>query len=146
MKVILLKKVSGLGNADEVKDVADGYARNFLFPKHLAVQASNVAEKNLVARKAKTSRDQEKDLQRSQALAARLDGYEVEIKQKASDKGVLYAAVTAKQVVEKLEALGFAITKSQLSLSKAIKEVGTYPARIKFGHGLEAVISIIVTG
>lgn len=145
MKVILLKKVAGLGAEHDVKEVADGYARNFLFPRHLAVQATGQAVTEVGAKKAKANRDEEKDLQRAQALAARMDGLEVEIKQKANEKNVLYAAITTSHIVEKLARLGYTITKSQITLSKPIKEVGSFPAKISFGHGLEADISIIVT-
>ena len=86
MKVILLRSVPGLGDIDDVKEVAEGYARNFLFPKHLAVQASAKASNELVARKKKEVRQAEQDLSEQQNLAQRIDGLELEIKEKAMKK------------------------------------------------------------
>jgi large subunit ribosomal protein L9 len=143
MKVILLQKVKGLGDADEVKDVADGYARNFLFPNHLAVQASGHAVQELAVRQKKETRAAERDLKDSQKLAEKLDGLEVELAEKASEQGLLYAAVTPLKVATTLSALGFEVNKDHLVM-QTIKEPGTYQATVKLGHGLEAELTLIV--
>lgn len=143
MKVILLQKVSDLGDADEIKDVADGYARNFLFPRHLAVPATAPAVGDLETRQKRQVKEAEHELHEQQALADRIDGYEVEIKQKVSEKGLLYAAVTPHKVAEQLNKLGFPVIKEQLAM-KPIKEPGSYPVTVKFRHGLEAEIVVVV--
>lgn len=144
MKVILLQNVPNAGKVDEVKEVSEGYARNFLFPRHLAVQASAKALQDRSAHKVKLKKDIEKELQREQAVAARLDGFEIVFKEKASDKGALYAAVTATKIAEQLGVKGFVVDKDAIKL-KPIKECGTFPATVVMGHGLEAHIHITVS-
>lgn len=144
MKVILLQKVKGIGDVDEVKEVADGYARNFLFPNHLAIQASPKATNDLELKRKRQAKEAEQDLVDQQALAARVDGFEIEIKEKASQSGVLYAAVTPLKIVAALAKAGYAVIKEQVVI-KPIKEAGTYPVRLRFRHGLEAVVNVIVT-
>lgn len=144
MKVILLQNVPNVGKLDEVKEVSEGYARNFLFPRHLAVQASPKALKDITAHQDRLKKDTEKELQREQAVAARLDGFEIVFKEKASDKGALYAAVTPTKIADQLVAKGFAVTKDAIKV-KPIKECGTFPATVAMGHGLEAHIHITVS-
>lgn len=142
MKVVLLKKVPGLGNSDEIKDVAEGYARNFLFPKHLAVQASDKAVAEIDARHRRLAKEVEQDLKNAQHLAERVDGAEVELKEKANEAGVLYAAVTVAKIAAQLRMMGFAVSPEHIVLKKPLKEVGTASVKLRFGHGLEAEISV----
>ena len=143
MKVIFLQDVKGVGKTDEVKEVAEGYARNFLFPKHLAVQASTQAVQELKAHQAKKAKEESRDLQEQQQLAEKLDGLALEFKEKVSEKGLLYAAVTSASVVAELKKKNFDIDKGQVILSP-IKEVGEYQAKVKLRHGLEASVTITV--
>lgn len=145
MKVILLQNVPNLGKADDVKEVSDGYARNFLFPRHLAVQASSKSLQDMAAHQTKVKKDVEKDLQRVQALAARLDGVEINMTEKANDKGVLYAAVTITKLADKLKSLGYAVDKDQVK-AKPFKEAGSHKAKVVFGHGLEADFTVNING
>lgn len=144
MKVILLQKVPGIGDIDELKEVADGYARNFLFPHHLAVQASVSAVAQVSAHKKKLMKDAENDLQEQQSLADRLDGMVIEIKEKASDKGLLYAAVGPQRLLDELKKRGVVILKTQIVM-KPIKEAGEFQATVRLRHGLEANVNIIVS-
>ena len=143
MKVILLKKVIGLGEVEDVKEVAEGYARNFLFPNHLAVQSTPAAVQSIAAAKKKVADKYVTDLHEQQSLAGQLDGFEVEISEKANEKGVLYAAVSPQKICSALKNLGYEIKPEQVQ-TKALKNAGTYPVIIKFGHGLEAEISVII--
>jgi len=143
MKVILLQRVAGLGDIDDVKEVADGYARNFLFPHHLAVQASPKLLESAVARHKKQTKVAEDDLQEQQSIAGHVDGMEVEVKEKGNEQGVLYAAVSAQKILEALKKKGVKIEKEQLHM-KAIKDFGPHPAKVKFRHGLEADITVSV--
>lgn len=145
MQVILLQPVPGLGKADEVKEVADGYARNFLFPRHLAVPASAVTLQTLEARQAKERREAERDLKEQQRLAGQVDGLELEIKGRANQQGQLYAAVGGDAVARALQARGFPIEPKQVLL-KPVKEAGSYSAKVKFRHGLEVEMTVIVLG
>lgn len=143
MKVVLLQKVPDLGNLDEIKEVADGYARNFLFPKHLAVQASAQVLAQRSAKHKRLAKEVENELHTEQSLAARVDGLEIEIKEKASDKGQLYAAVTATRIANELKKMGLAVNKEQI-IGGPFKEAGEYPVKIKFRHNLEVEITVIV--
>lgn len=144
MQVILLQKVAGLGQTDDIKEVADGYARNFLFPRHLAVQASAQAVHDLSARQKRAAKDGERELHEQQTLAEKIDGLEIELTERTSDKGQLYAAVNPIRVTEALLKKGYTVKKEQV-IMKPIKTVGTHPVKIKFRHGLEAEIVVTVS-
>lgn len=144
MKVILIQNAPGLGKADEIKDVADGYARNFLFARNLAVLATKKALEDLKIRKSRMSRESEQDLAKQQSMADRLEGFEISIAQKAGDSGILYAAVGPQKVAEELKKAGFDVKKNQIEM-KPVKEAGEYRAKIRLEHGLEAEITIIVS-
>ena len=124
--------------------MADGYARNFLFPKHLAVLAKPNIVHDLAERQKKQAKDAVNDLRDEQKMAAKLDGLELDIKDKASEQGKLYAAVTALKVVAALKRAGYVISANQI-IMKPIKELGNWPIKVKFRHGLEADILVIVT-
>lgn len=141
MKVILLKDVSGLGRADDIKEVADGYARNFLFVKNLAIQASPKAAQTIAEKHSKEHKAAAAELSSLQALAGRVDGAEVELREKASSAGVLYAAVTANKIATTLQKMGFKVEPEQVKI-KPFKEIGTYAVKLKFAHGLEADVTV----
>lgn len=143
MKVVLLQDVKGVGKADEIKEVSEGYARNFLFPKHLAVQALEKNIKELSDRKRREAKESEKELQELQSLAGRLDGLEIQVKEKASETGMLYASVGQQRLVQELKKKGFKIEKNQIE-NLSIKKSGEYTVKIKLSHGLEAQIIVRV--
>lgn len=143
MKVILLEKVKGLGDIDDIKEVPDGYAINGLFPKHLAVQASDAKIKELKDKEKKRSKEEGKELQEIQALAERLDGYSLVIEDKANEESLLYAAVTAQRIAEALKTYGFPVNKNMI-IHEPIKEVGEHKIKIKLKHGLEAIINLTI--
>lgn len=145
MKVILLQNVPNLGKAEDIKDVADGYAVNFLFPKHLAVQAMPKKVEDLAAKQKKRAKDAEHELKETQKMAEQLDGLELEIKEKTSERGQLYAAVNAAKIYGLLAQRGFKIEPTQIIIKDPIKEAGAFNVKVKFKHGLEATITIIVS-
>lgn len=144
MKIILLQKVPGLGDTDDIKDVKDGYAVNFLFPKHLAVQASVGALADLEAQKSKRAKEEERDLREQQDLASGMDGMELAFAEKTSESGSLYSAVTAQRVADLLGKMGYEVDKKQIEVP-IIKSIGEYSGKIRFRHGLEAEVRIIVS-
>ena len=143
MKVILLQKVAGLGDTDDIKEVADGFAVNYLFPRHLAVLASPKAVNGLKTNQQRKARQEEMDLRDQQSLASRLDGLVLNFTEKTNDAGFLYAAVGPQKVAENLAKQGFKISKDQIQV-KPVKETGEYSAVVKLGHGLEAKILLII--
>lgn len=145
MKIILLKDIPKLGKKYDVKDVADGYARNFLLPKGLAKLATGAAIKGLEQEKAKEEALAEEDLKKNEEVAAALEGQEIEMAVKMSEEGKLYAALTPQKIAKILGERGFNIKKNQIKIDSPIKELGEYDAIIEFPHGLEAKVKIIVT-
>jgi large subunit ribosomal protein L9 len=144
MKVVFIQNVPQIGKIDEVKEVSEGYARNFLFAKNLAVPATPKMLSELKARQQKKIKNVEEELQQQQEVAAKLDGYEVIIAEKTSAVGALYAAVGPQKISEMLKKTGFNINKNQI-IMKPIKETGQYRAKVKFSHGLESEIHIIIS-
>ncbi len=144
MKVVFLQDVKGVAKQGEVKEVADGYAQNFLLPKKLAAIASESAIKELQRVAEQRRRDSEKELHKTQELAGKLDGQEVVIAVKTNADGLPYAAIREAQIVTALKKQGYQISKSQVVLAEPIKEVGTFDVSLKFDHGLEAQIQIII--
>lgn len=145
MRVILLQDIDKLGKKYEVKEVADGYARNFLIPKGLAKPATKEAMKWLEFQKELEEKKAERDLEKIQKRATNIDGQEIVILVKVGEDGQLFESISAKRITEKLQELGFEVSKSQLNLEKPIKELGEFPIKIKFEHNLEAEIKLIVS-
>ena len=144
MQVILIQNVAGMGKIDDIKEVSEGYARNFLFAKNLAMPATKQVLADLKIRQNKKAKDYEMELRAEQSLADKLDGWELALKEKVSAGGSLYAAVGPQKVAEALARAGFKISKDKIVM-KPIKETGEYKAKIKFQHGLEAEIIVIVS-
>ena len=144
MKVILLKDVEKLGKKGDVKEVADGYARNFLIPNKLVVLATKSELAKLEEQKKIEAQKAEKELIRFQEIASQVDGLELEIPVKVSEDGKLFGTITANQIAESLKEKGFEIKKEQIKLEKPIKEIGEYEVTIEFPHNLEAKIKVIV--
>lgn len=145
MKVILLQDIEDLGKKYDVKDVKDGYARNFLLPKKLVRAATKQALKWLDDQKEIIEKGAEEDLKKEQAMASGLDGSELNIAVKVGDEGQLFESINSQKIVEKLKEMGFEVKKSQVKLENPIKELGEFPISISLGHNLEAEIKVIVT-
>jgi large subunit ribosomal protein L9 len=146
MRVILLQNIEKIGKKREIKKVADGYARNFLFPKNLAVLATaEELEKNDELKEAE-AKQAEEELLLFQEIAGQIDGLELEIAAKVSEEGNLYGAVNEAQIAEALTAKGFAVKKEQVKLETPIKELGEYEITVGFPHNLEAKVKLIVVG
>ena len=144
MKVILLKHIEGVGNEFDIKDVSDGYARNFLFPQNLAKKAGEeeiAMAKEIQAKKGEKAKE---DLEKTGKLAASLEGYELELEVKVGDKGQLFEKITAPKIAEALKKQGYTINKESILLQEPIKEVGEYDITLKFDHGLETQIKVII--
>ena len=144
MRVILIKDIENLGKKDDVKEVANGYARNFLLPNKLVKQATKKAleflkrEKNILVKKA------EGELKTIQEVISKIDGQELEILVKIKKANEIYGSITPFKISQALKNKGFDIKKSQISFKEPIKKLGEYLVIINFDHGLEADIKIIV--
>ncbi len=144
MKVILLKDVKNLGKQGDVKEVKNGYARNFLIPQGLAKAATKSAlkqhENELKFREEKGMQE----LKEVEKLAEQLEGHEVMIKEKANEEGKLYAAVDEEKIKEVLGNENTTIKAEWVKLDKKIKETGEYEVKLEFDHGIEANIKVII--
>ena len=146
MKVIFLADILGTGKKGAIKDVSDGYARNFLLPKHLAKPASDGAIEELKSHEAKVKREVQDELRRFQHDAARLDGQEVYLVEKTTVDGVLYAAVSSTKIAAAIKQhIGLVINPKHIHTPQPIKRVGSHTAMISFPHGLEAEITVTIS-
>jgi large subunit ribosomal protein L9 len=144
MRVILLQDIEKLGKKYDIKEVADGYARNFLIPKGLVKPATKEALKWLEIQKEIEAKKAEEELKKVQVLATAIDGQEVLIPVKVGEDGQLFESITSQKIFEKLKELGFEIKKTQIDLPEPIKELGEFPVKVKFEHNLEAEIKVII--
>ena len=145
MKVILLADVKGHGKKGELCNVSDGYARNFLFPKKLAVEADNAALNELKNREQAAAHHKQEEINAANATAQALNGKEVIIKAKAGSNGKLFGSVTSKEIAAEIKnKLGIEIDKKKMSVAD-IKNFGEYTAEIKLYQGISAKITVKVT-
>ncbi|MFA6322696.1 MAG: 50S ribosomal protein L9 [Candidatus Buchananbacteria bacterium] len=143
MKVILLKTIKNIGQEGDIKEVAIGYARNFLFPQKMAVEATADKIKEVEAKRAKKAQAAEADLVKAQELVNKLEGQAIEISARASDEGTLYGALPTAKIAAALKAKGFDIDKDSIKASH-IKELGEHDVAIDLEHGLQARINLII--
>jgi len=144
MKVILQQDVKGQGKKGQLVEVSDGYARNFLLPRKLAVEATaeNVNTMKMQD-KAKAARLAEEKAA-AQALAERLEGVQVKIKARAGQGGKLFGSITSKEISEELKAqFGLDVGKSKIVLSDPIKSFGAFDVKCKLGSEVSGVIHVL---
>ena len=145
MKVILLCDVKGQGKKDQIINVSDGYARNFLFPQKKAIPADAKATSELKSKEESKQFKISEERKAAQALAERIKRATVEIKMEHGQDGRLYGSVTAKDIAEKLKAmLGVDIDKRKISLGDPIKAYGNYSVEIKLYTDVNATFTVKV--
>lgn len=145
MKVILTKDVKGLGKKGEMVNAADGYARNFLFPRGLAAEASAQAMTELKNREQAAEHKLAVDTQNAKDAAAKISGKTVKISAKAGQNGKLFGSVTSKEVAELVKnQFGIETDKRKITMED-IKAFGTYEAEIKLFQGISAKIYVQVS-
>jgi large subunit ribosomal protein L9 len=142
MKIILLQNIKSLGSAGDVREVADGYARNFLFPRKLAEIATPEAVAKANETKKKTEEQEKKELEKLKILAQKYRNQEIIISMKEK-KGKLFGSVGKKEIAEKL---GGEIKEDMVELGENIKEVGEKEAIINFGDNIKAKIKVNIQG
>jgi len=145
MKVIFLQDVKNKGKKGEVKEVATGYAHNFLFKKNLAAEATPANLKKLEAQKEEVRQEEAADLQAAKDLKVELEGKEVEIKTKAGEDGRLFGSVSSKQVVEAYQKQhDIKLDKRKLDMPEPFKSLGYHKVNIKLHHEVEAELKVHV--
>ncbi|MBR5429605.1 MAG: 50S ribosomal protein L9 [Firmicutes bacterium] len=145
MKVILLEDVKSLGRKDEVKEVSDGYARNFLFKKHLA-QPADKANLNSLNHELQLKAQREKaHKERAEQIKKELSGKVVKVPAKAGEAGRLFGSVTTADVAAALEKMGYEVDKRKIELPEAIKTVGGgHKAVLRLYNNVQTTIDIEV--
>lgn len=144
MKVVLLEDVKGKGYSGEIIEVSDGYAQNFLFPQSIAVPATPDAIAKVKARTAREAKEVKYGDKVSKESAMALEGGEFTVVAKSNDEGILYAAVSAKDIVKAIGEQGVKITPKQIKDHDPIKEAGTYDLVAEFPGGYEAGFTLTV--
>ncbi len=146
MKVIFLKDVKGKGKKGEVKNVADGYAHNFLLKKGLAIEANNASISKLDAQKKKEEKLAEEELEEAKQLKEKLEGLTVEMKAKAGDGGRLFGSITSKQIAETLKkSFSIKVDKRKIEMNDAIRALGYSNVPIKLHSDVSATLKVHVT-
>lgn len=143
MKIILFADVKNLGKRSEIKEVSNGYARNFLFPKKLAQTATPEIVKKTEAQEKQRREKESEEMGKKKKLAESLQGKKIVIKAK-DKKGKLFGSITAKQISEKLAESGFVIWEKCLKIAKPIKELGEHKIKIDLGDGIGAEFDLII--
>ena len=144
MKVVLLADVKGHGKKGELCNVSDGYARNFLFPKKLAIEANATAMNELRNREESKAHHIAEEKKTAEETAAKLDGKQIEITAKAGASGKLFGAVTAKEIAAEIKnKFGIDIDRRKMQVAD-IKQFGEYTAEIKLYSGITAKMQVIV--
>lgn len=145
MEVLLLKDIDQLGAAGDIKRVADGYARNYLLPRGLAVMATPGAIKQAEKQQHAASRREAKELSEAQTLAQALDGMSVTFQARAGESDRLYGSITNVNIAEALEEqVGQEVDRRKIDLEEPLKELGTHAVTIRLAPEAEAKVTVVI--
>lgn len=143
MEVILLKDVKGQGKKGDIIKVSDGYARNFLIPRGIAIEATEGSKKKLKEEKAARERKRQQELKEARKLSDRISSLKVALRVKAGEKGKLFGSVTAKDIAEALEKQhGIKIDKKKIVLDEPIKNTGEFEVEVKVYREISAGLKV----
>jgi large subunit ribosomal protein L9 len=145
MKVILMSDVPALGHRGETREVANGYARNFLLPRKLAVPATPANVKNVEHLKRQRAREEHRAVEEAKAVAASIGALTLAVTARASEDGRLYGSVSAQDVVEFLERHRISLEKRRVLLDEPIKAVGEYSVPVRLHGDVTATLAVSVT-
>lgn len=145
MKVVLNENVKGLGKKLDIVNVSEGYARNFLFPKKLAVAADNKAVSEATTKKEAIKFKKDTDRENALNVKNEIEKIVVAFKLKTAENGKLFGSVTSKEISEELKKTsGIEIDKKKIMLEDAVKTTGTYTAKVKLYEGVIANLKVKV--
>ncbi len=143
MKVILKSDIKGVGKKDQVINASDGYARNFLFPKNLAVEANAENMSKLKAKQDSNAFKKSQKKEKAEELAERISKILLKIKVKSGANGKIFGGVSSKEIAENLETqYNIKVDKKKIDLKEAIKTLGTFNIDIKLYEGVIAKVKI----
>ncbi|MGI6004180.1 MAG: 50S ribosomal protein L9 [Christensenellales bacterium] len=145
MKVILLQDIKGTGKKDQVVEVSSGYARNFLIPRGMAMEATPGNLKIAQQRKSAKARQMDKERESAGEVAAKLEGLEVTIQMRAGQEGKLFGSVGAKEIVEALQSQhGIEVDKKKVELEKPIRTAGEFEVAVRVYAETTASVKVLV--
>ena len=143
MEILLIENVSKLGVRGDVVTVKDGYARNFLLPRKLALPVTAGNKRQIELEKERAEKIKAKEIAAANELKARIEGITLSVTKKAGDHGHLFGSVTNGEVAELLKAKGFEVDRHAISLPH-VKDLGTYPVEVRLYQGVIAKLSLEV--
>lgn len=145
MKVILKQDIKGVGKKDQVINASDGYARNFLLPKGLAVVADSTNMSNLKSKNEATAYKKNQEFENAKSIAEKLGKITLKIKAKVGDNGKLFGGITSKEISEHLKKdYDINIDKKKINLSENIKQIGVTTVQIRLYEGVIANLKVFV--
>lgn len=143
MKVILLQDIKNVGKKDEIINANDGYARNFLFPKKLALEATKENLLELQAKKDSQNHKKNLEIEEFKKQADKIKDIVLELKVKAGSNGKIFGGITAKEISEELDKQdGIKIDKKKIILKETIKNTGRFSVDVKFGEGITSKLTL----
>ena len=147
MKVILTQDIKGVGKKDEIINANDGYARNFLFPKKMAVEANKQNMSLLQGRKDSANFKKEQDKEKANELKDKISKIMLTIKVKSGENGKIFGSITSKEISTELKKQhNIEIDKKKIMLKEAIKEQGSFTIEIKLYEGIIGKLKINIIG
>ena len=147
MKVILVQDIKNVGRKEQVLEANDGYARNYLFPKKLAIEATKDNMAKLQAKKTSEANKKKAEIDANKEIAKKIEKMELTIKAKVGENSKIFGGITSKEIAEELKKQhNFEIDKKKIVLKETIKNLGRYTAELKFGDGINAKLTVNVTG
>ncbi|AGB20304.1 50S ribosomal protein L9 [Thermoanaerobacterium thermosaccharolyticum] len=146
MKVILQKDVKGIGKVGDIVNVSDGYGRNYLIPRGLAIDATESNINILNEKKKALEKKRQKEVEAAQEIAKKLSQETIKLKVKTGENGKLFGSITSKDIQDELNKRGYDIDKKKINLADAIKTTGTFNVDVKLYPGIQAKIKVEVVG
>ncbi|WP_187648456.1 50S ribosomal protein L9 [Nitrosophilus labii] len=145
MKVLLVKDVKGLGKAGDIKEVKDGYGKNFLIARGFAKLATDAVIKQWQAQQKKKAEQEAAEIERLKKLKEKIENIKLVVKHKVGANGALFGAITNKEISEQLKNdFSIEVDKKNIDIHPPIKQTGEYEVNIKLGHGIHAKLNLIV--
>lgn len=146
MKVILLQDIKNVGKKEQIIEANDGYARNYLLPKKIAIEATKDNLAKLQAKKTSEENKKKAEIEANKKIAKRLEKIELTIKAKVGENNKIFGGITSKEISETLKKeYEIEIDKKKITIKETIKNLGRYTADIKFGDGVNAELAINIT-
>lgn len=145
MQVILKADMQNLGDAGDIVNVSAGYARNFLFPRSLAILSSEGSVRDLEHRARIVETIKRKQLAEAKSLAEKLDGFSVTIRREAGDEDKLFGSVTTRDIADALAAEGHTLDRKTLQLDEQIRRIGLFSVPVRLHREVTATIRVYVT-